>query len=371
MLLFRVGAHLPFPLKERKALRTTQRCAIKMRADKLGVPSAVGKLPSSESLQDLGSAFPAQPSLSRTDDGMCPVGHLQLRKDVGDVVAHSVGADEQACGDLGVGVSLGYEVEDLALAGGELGEGLLGRGRFGCGEEVHEAFGDLRSEVGLPTCHGAQHLQDLGGIGTLENVTTGPGAHGGEHRVVVLEHRKNYDPDARVGLEDATGCLYAVYVRHLYVHEDDIRPKLGGSLENFFAGCRLAYDLHVGFWAQHGAQSFSEDGMVVCYEDADGALHDDLAPSGCSSEVGSGRRASTRVPPPGSGSTSHVPPSSSARSRMEESPTPATRFLGIPTPSSLTSSPSMPAPRSTERRMRQVLAWAWRATLVMASWTMR
>src|SRR5215204_5757672 len=371
MLLFRVGAHLPFPLKERKALLTTQRCAIKMRADKFGVPSAVDKLPSSESLQALGSAFPAQPSLSRTDDGMCPVGHLQLRKDVGDVVAHSVGADEQACGDRCVGVALRNEVQDLALAGGELGEGLLWRGRFGCGEEVHEAFGDLRSEVGLSTCHGSQHLQDLGGVRTLENVTTGPGAHGGEHGVVVLEHRKNYDPDARVGLEDATGCLYAVYVRHLYVHEDDIRPELGGSLENFSAGCRLAHDLHVGLWVQHGAQPFPEDGMVVCYEDADGALHDDLVPSGCRSEAGSGRRASTRVPPCGPGSTSHVPPSSSARSRIEVRPTPATRSSGIPTPSSFTSRSSMLAPRSTERRMRQVLAWAWLATLVMASWTMR
>ena len=50
-----------------------------MRADqgeKLGVLSAVDKLPSSESLQDLGSTFPAQPSLSGADDGMCPVGYL-------------------------------------------------------------------------------------------------------------------------------------------------------------------------------------------------------------------------------------------------------------------------------------------------------
>src|SRR5215204_6470590 len=344
----------------------TQRCTIEMRADqgeKPGVPRTVGNLPR--------RAFPAQPGLSGADDGVCPVGHLQLRKDVGNVIAHGVGADKQACGDLGVGVTLGYELECFHLAGGELGEGHFGRGRFGGGEEVNEATGDLGPEVSFSCRHGAQHLQDLGGVSTLENIASGPCAHGREHSVVVLEHRKNYDPDARVGLEDATGCLYAVYVRHLYVHEDDIRPELGGSLENFSAGCRLAHDLHVGLWVQHGAQPFPEDGMVVCYEDADGALHDDLVPSGCRSEAGSGRRASTRVPPCGPGSTSHVPPSSSARSRIEVRPTPATRSSGIPTPSSFTSRSSMLAPRSTERRMRQVLAWAWLATLVMASWTMR
>src|ERR671910_1698201 len=124
-----------------------------MRADqgeKLGVLSAVDKLPSSESLQDLGSTFPAQPSLSGTDDGMYPVGHLQLRKDVGDVVAHSVGADKQTCGDLCVGVALGDQVEDLTLTGGEFGKSLLWRGGFGgCGES-QEGTGGLRGAGRLP-----------------------------------------------------------------------------------------------------------------------------------------------------------------------------------------------------------------------------
>ncbi len=52
---------------------------------------------------------------------MRSVGNLQLSEDVGDVVAHGVGADKQACGDLGVGVALGDQTEDVALAGGELG----------------------------------------------------------------------------------------------------------------------------------------------------------------------------------------------------------------------------------------------------------
>src|SRR5215207_8667248 len=101
---------------------------------------------------------------------MGPVGNLQLGEDVGDVVTHGLRTKEEACGDLGVGVTLRDEVEDLHLAGGEFRKGLLRGGRFGCGEEVHEATGDLRSEVSFPYRHGAQHLKDLGGLRTLENI---------------------------------------------------------------------------------------------------------------------------------------------------------------------------------------------------------
>ena len=56
----------------------------------------VDKLPSREFRRDLGSAFPAQPRLSGSNDGVCPICYLQFRKDVGDVVAYGVGADIQA-----------------------------------------------------------------------------------------------------------------------------------------------------------------------------------------------------------------------------------------------------------------------------------
>jgi hypothetical protein len=55
---------------------------------------------------------------------VCPVGNLQLGEDVRDVVAHGPGAQVEACGYLGVAVALGDQVENLAFAGAELGEGL-------------------------------------------------------------------------------------------------------------------------------------------------------------------------------------------------------------------------------------------------------
>src|SRR5215218_476008 len=91
----------------------------------------------------------AKTGFSGPEDGLRPVGYLELGEDVGDVVAHGLGAHVQEFGDPGVVVALGYEVEHLALAGGELGEGFCGRGRAGGGEKVREATGDLRPEIGI------------------------------------------------------------------------------------------------------------------------------------------------------------------------------------------------------------------------------
>ena len=53
-----------------------------------------------------------QTGLSGSHDGLRPVGHLKLKKDVGVVVADDLGAQVQARGDLAVANALGYEVKD-------------------------------------------------------------------------------------------------------------------------------------------------------------------------------------------------------------------------------------------------------------------
>ena len=74
----------------------------------------------------------------------------------------------------------------------------------------------------------------------------------------------------RVGFEDAAGCVYAVQIGLLDVHEDNVWPEFDGPLYDLFTRSRLAHDLHVGLRAEHGAQPFPEDGVVVGYQNADG-----------------------------------------------------------------------------------------------------
>ena len=91
----------------------------------------------------LRNGVPAQTGFAGPEDSLRPVGYLQLGEDVGDVVAYGLGADEELPGDFGVRVTLGDEVEDLALAGGEFRKSLPGRGWRRGREKVREAKGDL------------------------------------------------------------------------------------------------------------------------------------------------------------------------------------------------------------------------------------
>src|SRR3712207_5145015 len=71
---------------------------------------------------------PAQARLAGADDGLGAVGATQLGEDPRDVGADGMGAEEEPVGDPGVVVPAGYEVEDLALPRGQLGEGPCGVG---------------------------------------------------------------------------------------------------------------------------------------------------------------------------------------------------------------------------------------------------
>ena len=67
------------------------------------------------------------PGLPSADDGLRPVGHLELEQDVRDVVAHRLQAHEQLPRYLLVAFTLPDETEDLLFSLGEFWEGALGR----------------------------------------------------------------------------------------------------------------------------------------------------------------------------------------------------------------------------------------------------
>ena len=54
-------------------------------------------------------------------DGLGPVRDLQLLNDVVHVISGGIGADLKSRADLLVGETLGHHLEDLPLAGGEVG----------------------------------------------------------------------------------------------------------------------------------------------------------------------------------------------------------------------------------------------------------
>ena len=78
---------------------------------------------------------------------------------------------------------------------------------------------------------GAHGIDEGLRVGVLEQETAGAGAQGTKDVVVDLEHGQDEDARGlkrRVGA-DPPGGLNAGQARHLDVHEDDVRAKLGGQ----------------------------------------------------------------------------------------------------------------------------------------------
>src|SRR5919201_5043141 len=75
-------------------------------------------------------ALAAEPGLAGPYDRLGAIRDLELGEDVGDVVAHGLRAENEVARDLLVAPPLRDQLEQLALALGQLGEG-LGRARGG------------------------------------------------------------------------------------------------------------------------------------------------------------------------------------------------------------------------------------------------
>ena len=74
-----------------------------------------------------------------------------VREDVGDVVAHRLGAQDEAGGDVGIGLALGHQGKNSVFAVRQLREELCGatlRGWSSAAEVAHQVLGDGRTKDG-------------------------------------------------------------------------------------------------------------------------------------------------------------------------------------------------------------------------------
>jgi hypothetical protein len=92
------------------------------------------------------------------------------------------------------------------------------------------ALPSIDEERWVPLVRETEVLHDLVLVCPLQEVAASPSAHGGEHRVVVLEHRE-YDDDGRWSAPvDPAGRLDAVEVGHAQVHPHDVGRESRGQL---------------------------------------------------------------------------------------------------------------------------------------------
>jgi len=188
----------------------------------------------------------SQPSLAGQDHGVRPVGHLQFVEDIGGMIANGLGAEDKPLGNFDVVEALRHQVEDLALALGQLGEGLGGQRWPGHGEETRQTLGNRRAEESFAAHGSPDGTQYLGLIGAFQDIPTRSGPHRGKDRIVVFEHRQDDDADIWIGVENPLRSLDAVQARHLNIHQDYVGLELGGLFQHLFAAGCLAYHFGLG-----------------------------------------------------------------------------------------------------------------------------
>src|SRR6266487_326374 len=278
----------------------------------------------------------SQSGLSRTDDGLCPISHLQLAKNARNIVAHRLRIDHQLLSDLAIAASLGYQDENFPFP---LGQIRKGQGRDGLpwdGKELHQALGHARTEDSFPFAHRADGSEHLDFTGLFQDIATRSRPQRGEEGIVLLNKGDHENATVRVRLQDATCRLDATDAWHPQIHDDHIRLQGGRQRHHLLSAGRFAHHLQIFCRLQQGTHPAAYQRMVISNQNAQNghSLFPFLDPPQVLSK---GRRARTSVPPAGAGTISQVPPSSAARSRMESSPTPAREAVCTPLPSSVIS----------------------------------
>ena len=266
-----------------------------------------------------------------------PIGHVELVEHPEQVRLDRGLADVELPPDVGVGITVGHQVEHLEFTRRQ-------HRRTRSADQMQKAVGDRGRQHRSPLGRIAYRIGEFGPRGVLQQVARRPRFDRSQDVGIGLVGGDDDDPGARRRAQDALGGGHAVDVRHAQIHENHVGPQGLGHRDGLGPRARLPNDGQVGFGVEHPAQPLADDGMVVDQQDFD--RH-------------AGTSTAIVVPPPGVGPMDTRPPAWATRVRMPRSPKPSACSGRSPIPLSDKDNrtPSPSAIRST--RTRVALAWRW------------
>ena len=260
-------------------------------------------------------------------------------------------------GDLGVGEAAREQLEDLALALGQLGE-RAGRGRRARRQPPPDAVEQpARHRRGEQRVAGGDHphgVHQLRGRHVLEDEAARPGPQRLDD--VLVEPEGGQDQDAVPGQPPRR--LDPVEQRHADVHQHDVGAQRARELDRLLAVAGLADDLHLAGRLEHRAEARAHQRLVVGDQQAQPVL--------TAAAPRAPRSRGRRCAPPG------LERAAEQRDALAHADEPVLRACAVaarPAPSSTTDSSSASARSARGTSVRS--ARACLITLVSASWTIR
>jgi hypothetical protein len=137
----------------------------------------------------------------------------------------------------------------------DLHQGRIGRG---CTGHSHR-----RAEDRGTSGDGPDRLNEVLFISIFQHIAPRSCSKSQEHRIIILEERHDEDTDIRTLFEDLACRCDSADVRHLQIHQDQIRSELRGQLYRLGAIGGVPYNLEVGHACQDRAHAFANQRMVV------------------------------------------------------------------------------------------------------------
>ena len=240
------------------------------------------------------------------------------------------GDRNRRAGDLVVGQALGDQRQHLALPFGQPGQHpVAGRRPFGAGGQVgDEPPGHARRQQRVAPGHHPDRLEQVGGLGVLDQEAAGPGADRLVDVLVGLEGGQDdhLDPGQVVVGGDAPGGFQAVHPGHPDVHQHHVGALAAGQVDRLRAVGGLAHHLEVVGRVDQHVEPGADQRLVVGEQDPD---HGACLPPGrgrrlwsAAGLVGEGQPGGDPEAAAGPGPASTAPPTAAARSRIPASPCP-------------------------------------------------
>lgn len=215
----------------------------------------------------------SQARLAGAQDRFSSVDDSEFGEDVRDVVTNGLGSDSKPTGNVGVVESSSQEVKNLRFAIRQRRESDV-RAQWARFREFSEDLvRDGWAEHGISSGHALHSSDDIGWLGSLDGVAAGAGAHCGQHRSVVVEHREHEDSYLWRSGEDPARRLNPVDVGEVHIHDHDIGLEGKGKIGRFETSCGFADDDKIARGVQKRTQATSNDWVVVDHEDAGWGLH--------------------------------------------------------------------------------------------------
>ena len=109
--------------------------------------------------------------------------------------------------------------------------------------------------------------------GVLENVSFSAGFDRLAHPGVLAVHAEHEDGGFGRVFDDLPGGVQSVHAGQSAIHDDDLRMKLSGELDGFFAVSGFADDFHVGLVFEHAAEAAADQAVIIHQQDCDLLFH--------------------------------------------------------------------------------------------------